>query len=206
MAEDPKIAKLRLENGRLKLEKENATLRAEIDALAAPWWRSARTVAALTAFVAAIVPVTTAVHGYYQKERELALEEAKQAEQVRTSYLEKVKDGNAMFRTLRFIEATSPDKAMRSWAAAEVKNLEDELTKWSEDATKQSKIVEGLERAQAARAAKDSAGAASSDPEAARQREALDRARKRLEQINNRYGDRIRSCNCNAGDPLCSCL
>lgn len=78
------LPNLRSEGERLKLERDNAQLRTEFAQLGKPWWRKGSVVTTLTAIVAAVVPVTTAVQAHYQKERELALQESKQAHEIRT--------------------------------------------------------------------------------------------------------------------------
>jgi len=76
---------------------------------ALPWWKSGATITTLTAIVVASVPVTTAVQGWVQKNRELALEDRKQTENIRTSYLERLKVPGEHLRTLRFVIATTND-------------------------------------------------------------------------------------------------
>jgi hypothetical protein len=121
---------LRSEGERLKLERDNAQLRAELAALGKPWWRQWRkgsVVTTLTAIIAAVVPVTTAVQAHYQKERELALEESKQAHAIRASYLDRLDKPGARLRTLRFVLATSNNPDLKEWAQAEKKEVQAEL-------------------------------------------------------------------------------
>jgi hypothetical protein len=154
---DSDAAMLRSEGERLKLERDNAQLRAELAQLSRPWWRKGSIVATMTAIIAAVVPVTTAVMAYYQKEREvalaqsqkerelamaeaqkerelaaaraqkereLALQAAKQDHEIRTSYLDRLDKPGAKLRTLRFVEATTSDPAMKAWSQAEAKRIE----------------------------------------------------------------------------------
>ena len=113
-----------------QLRAENAQLRAKIGGAstpALPWWKSGATITTLTAIVVASVPVTTAVQGWVQKNRELALEDRKQTENIRTSYLERLKVPGEHLRTLRFVIATTNDSPLRAWAEQEKKVVEGEL-------------------------------------------------------------------------------
>jgi hypothetical protein len=203
--QDDDLAKLQAESDRLKLRKEHALLRSEIAALGLPWWRKASSVTVITALIAAVIPVTAAVQGYYQKQKELALEEAKQSEQMRTGYLDRLKDEKAMVRILRFVAATSPDPVMRSWATEENKRLEEELSRWRGKIDKQVEIAEGLEKTRQDAMAKPPAERPS-DAELERLRINIERAKQRLEEIKGNYEGVARPCKCTPGDPLCSCL
>jgi hypothetical protein len=121
------LPSLRSEGERLKLERDNAQLRAELAQLGKPWWHKGSVVTTLTAIVAAVVPVTTAVQAHYQKERELVLQESKQAHEIRTSYLDRLDKPRARMRTLRFVLATTSDSALRSWAEEEKRQAQSEL-------------------------------------------------------------------------------
>ena len=92
-----------------------------------PWWRSGTMVATLTAVLAAVVPVTTAVEEHYRTSRELALEASKQAHDIRTSYLDRLDKPGARLRTLRFVIATTDDATLKAWAEAETKQVEAEV-------------------------------------------------------------------------------
>ena len=95
------------------------------------------------------MPLTTAIHsGCVQSNRELALESQKQAnaiamqrerqaEDIRTSYLERLKVPGEHLRTLRFVIATTNDNTLRAWAVQEKKVVEEELHKL-DDAIKQA--------------------------------------------------------------------
>jgi hypothetical protein len=67
------------------------------------------------------------VQAHYQQARELALEESKQAHEIRTSYLDRLDKPGAKLRTLRFVLATTDDAALRAWASAEAKLVEADL-------------------------------------------------------------------------------
>jgi len=112
---------------RLKLEREVAQLRADLIAIAKPWWRRGSIVASMTAIIAAVLPVTTAIQGHYEKERELLLQESKQAHEIRTSYLDRLDKPGAKLRTLRFVEATTTDEALRLWAQSEKRQVQAEI-------------------------------------------------------------------------------
>jgi hypothetical protein len=91
------------------------------------WWRNGSLVAALTAIIAAILPVTTAIQEHYRTNRELALEESKQANDIRTSYLDRLDKPGARLRTLRFVLATTDDAALKAWAQAETLQVQTEI-------------------------------------------------------------------------------
>jgi len=137
-----------------RLRTENAQLLATIQAArmpaspAPPWRRSGAMIIALAAIVAAVVPLTTAVQGWMRKNRELALgwqkqtnaiamQRERQAEDIRTSYLERPRVPGERLRTLRFVIATTNDSKFRAWAIEEKKVVEDELRK-PDDETKQA--------------------------------------------------------------------
>jgi len=137
---DADAAMLRSEGERLKLERDVAQLRAELAQINRPWWRKGSIVATMTAIIAAVVPITTAVQQHYQKEREmaaaqsqkereLALQAAKQDHEIRTSYLDRLEKPGAKLRTLRFVEATTSDPAMKAWAQAEAKVVQTERSR-----------------------------------------------------------------------------
>jgi hypothetical protein len=151
------LVQLQNENALLKLRKENVQIKLDMEALREtplpkpPWWRNGATITSLTAIIAAVVPATTGVQGWVQKNREIELEafkfskandlevkkqtnatklqETRQAEDIRTAYLERLKAPGEHLRTLRFILATTNDVQLRSWATNERKVVEEELGK-----------------------------------------------------------------------------
>jgi hypothetical protein len=140
LSKDPATLKLEQETLRLRFENETSELRAKLQKQIQPWWRKSSSVATIAAIIAAILPVTTAVQGWVQKDREIALEQSKftqnialererQSEQLHTAYLERLKTPGEHLRTLRFIIATKPDddKLMR-WAQAEKAEVEAHLS------------------------------------------------------------------------------
>jgi hypothetical protein len=144
------LSELQNEKDRLTLLKANAALRAEIFGLEAPWWRKASVVTTMTGILAAIIPATTAIQGHFQKERELALAERKQTEDLRTSYLDRMKTPGEHLRTLRFAIATTPDVLLRAWAVEEKKIVEADLQKLGTGIESQREVVRELLRASAA--------------------------------------------------------
>jgi hypothetical protein len=92
-----------------------------------PWWRNGSLVAALTAIIAAVLPATTAIEEHYRTKRELALEESKQANDIRTSYLDRLDKPGARLRTLRFVLATTDDATLKAWAEAETLQVHAEI-------------------------------------------------------------------------------
>lgn len=122
---------LELENERLQLEND------KLRALGCEWWRRGTVIIALTAIVAGVWPATSAIRAGYDVERDLALETSKQRheqamererqmEQVRVAFLERLKTPEDRLRALRFLLASAPDAALRSWAEAEKAALEAE--------------------------------------------------------------------------------
>jgi hypothetical protein len=155
--ESEALSRLRTENATLTLQKENAQLAAEIRRLrrgekpTLAWWKNGATVSTLTAILAAAVLLTTAVHGWARKTRELALEDLKltaasrlelqkqanalamqrekQTDEFRTAYLDRLKEPGERLRSLRFVLATADDERLRSWAIAEQSRVEQDLRK-----------------------------------------------------------------------------
>ena len=86
-----------------------------------PWWRNGKTITALAALFAAIVPITTVLEGFVEKQRSGTLEALKYAEAAREAYLDRIsKTSNAeRLAVLRFVLATSADPKLLEWAQAE---------------------------------------------------------------------------------------
>lgn len=112
---------------RLKKRKERAELKAQIAALTTPWWRKASLITVVTALVAAVLPVTKVIEEHYRNRRELALEEAKELNELRVDYLERYNVPGHRLRTLRFLIATTDDPRLRAWAEAEQAIVQAEL-------------------------------------------------------------------------------
>jgi hypothetical protein len=122
------------------------------------WWRRGWVVVAMTAFVAGAFPVTAAIREHDQTEREVALEQGRQAhalavererqgEQLRSSYLDRANQPADRYRILRLILATTQDATLRAWAEGEKALFEKEL------AGAQKRIDEAEAALAAARAA-----------------------------------------------------
>ncbi|XXY47536.1 hypothetical protein WME91_46785 [Sorangium sp. So ce269] len=203
----------------LEEELKQAKIRAEIAQAQAPWWRKANTVTVLTAIITATVPGTTAVYGYFQKEKELALQQQRQTheitlaaerqeydiemartkhiEDLRASYLDRLKDQSSRLRTLRFLAATATDPNLASWASKEkdiIDKENDELK--SEIESLQKKSAELIEKSKQSLAnSRVLAEGYRRDAEAARKA-----ADKLMQQLNSTppsdpcSGHSIRSC------------
>jgi hypothetical protein len=157
MADDPtrsddELEKLELE--KLKLQKQRLELKAQIDALTAPWWRKASLIATMTAIIAAVLPVTTAIQKHYENERELALQQqrqetelallqARQENDIRLTYLQRFEMPGHRMQTLRFLIATSTDPRLIAWAREEKAIVQAELDSIEEQIRT---VVEELER------------------------------------------------------------
>lgn len=88
---------------------------------ATPWWRNGRSITAIAALFAAVIPITTVLEGYVEKQRSGALEALKYAEAARESYLDRISKTTNAERSavLRFVLATSSDPKLLEWAHAE---------------------------------------------------------------------------------------
>jgi hypothetical protein len=125
---------------KLKLQKQRLELKAQIDTLAAPWWRKASLIATMTAIIAAVLPVTTAIQKHYENEREfvlqqqrqsteLALLQARQENDIRLTYLQRFEVPGHRMQTLRFLLATSSDPKLVAWAREEQQYVQGQLDK-----------------------------------------------------------------------------
>lgn len=128
----------------LKQQKERLELRAQIAALAAPWWRKASLIATVTALAAAILPVKTAIEEHYASEREfvlqrakqqsdLAMQRGKQDHEIRMAYLDRFTVPGHRLQTLRFLLATTTDEKLIAWATAEQKIVQAEVAAIEEE-------------------------------------------------------------------------
>jgi hypothetical protein len=122
----------------LRSHKERLELKAHISALKAPWWRKTGLVATMTAILAAVLPVKTAIEESFRNDRELALQRAKQREdlalqqakqehEIRMAYLDRFEVPGHRLQTLRFLIATTTDERLLAWAKEEKKLVEDQL-------------------------------------------------------------------------------
>jgi hypothetical protein len=93
--------------------------------IARPWWRDPKSVAVLTAILAAIAPLTTCVQNRIQSEKELALERAKQTHEIRQTYLKHVLENDRQTeRVLKFLVKVEEDPHLRAWAEDELKHFQ----------------------------------------------------------------------------------
>jgi hypothetical protein len=122
----------------LKQQKERLELKAQIMTLTAPWWRKASLVATVTALVAAILPVKTAIEEHYGNEREfvlqqvrqqsdIAMQQARQEHEIRLAYLDRFEVPGHRLQTLRFLLATTTDARLIAWAKAEQQIVQAEV-------------------------------------------------------------------------------
>jgi hypothetical protein len=117
----------------LKKRKERAELKAQIAALHAPWWKRAGLVTAVTAIVAAVLPLTKAIEEHYRNEREFVLQQVKQEHDIRMAYLDRFDVPGQRLQTLRFLLATSTDPRLLAWAREEQKVVQGQLDKIERD-------------------------------------------------------------------------
>lgn len=85
------------------------------DAPKEPWWRKGL----FAALLGATIPLATFVQGWWQKERELELQERQQLQQIRLAYMNLMLEGGMeRVQTLAdFIADTEQDPGIRAWAA-----------------------------------------------------------------------------------------
>ena len=138
---------------RLKLER--ATVERDLARLAQPWWRSWN-VTAIGAFLAAVAPATAGVAGYFEKQKQLALQEQKQRheiamaqqkqdEDIRAHYLDRVLDPKQARRTMRLLAATSSDDKVRQWAKQELPLLDQDAQRFDEEQARLDRRADGDE-------------------------------------------------------------
>lgn len=135
----------------LRKQKERIELKAQIAALGTPWWRKASLLATMTAIIAAVLPITTAIEERYRNERELVLQrskqdadvalqqvrqendiklqQVKQENDIRMAYLDRFDVPGQRLQTLRFLIATSTDDRLLAWAREEQKVVQAQLDK-----------------------------------------------------------------------------
>lgn len=123
----------------LRSQKERLELKEQIATYKAPWWRKAGLVATMTAILAAVLPVKTAIEESYRNDRELALQQAKQQEdfalqqarqehEIRLAYLDRFEAPGHRLQTLRFLIATTDDARLLAWAKEEKQLVEEQLS------------------------------------------------------------------------------
>lgn len=89
----------------------------------------------LSATAAVVIPATAAVHGAFEKNRdvevqgmrlqnELLLQREQQVHEARLAYLGQMRDPESQARVLRFVIASAPDAQVRAWAADELQRAQ----------------------------------------------------------------------------------
>jgi len=126
----------------LKQRKARAELKAQIAALHAPWWKRAGLVTTVTAIVAAVLPITTAIEEHYRNEREFVLQQVKQEHDIRMAYLDRFEVPGQRLQTLRFLLATSTDPRLLAWAREEQKVVQGQLDKIEQELLAVAKKIE----------------------------------------------------------------
>jgi hypothetical protein len=137
----------------LRKQKEQIELKAQIEALTTPWWRKASLIATMTAIIAAVLPITTAIEEHYRNEREyllqqskqdadITLQQVKQENDIRLAYLDRFDVPGQRLQTLRFLLATSTDARLIAWAREEQKVVQDQLDKIEEELVAVTKKIE----------------------------------------------------------------
>lgn len=148
----------------LKAQKEVLELKAQIATLQAPWWKKASLIASVTAMLAAVLPITTAIEESYRNDREfllqqakqetelslqkvrqqseLALQQSRQENDIRIAYLDRFEVPGKRMQTIRFLLATSTDPKLLAWAKEEQKHVEGQLAKIEEEIVAVRKRIE----------------------------------------------------------------
>lgn len=107
----------------LRAEVERLRLKAEISSMQhgfRPWWRQGKSVTAAIGLIAAIIPVTTAVKGFFDERATREAASRTRVQEARDKYLDTVlKEPKNAQLILRYIIATSDDSKIREWANTE---------------------------------------------------------------------------------------
>jgi hypothetical protein len=90
-----------------------------------PWWRNPKTVTVIASLLAAFVPITTAVDGYFKSKSDLELATQQQRHAMRMDYMKTALDPEApeMQRQSRLrllIAILDSDDPVRTWAQSEL--------------------------------------------------------------------------------------
>lgn len=101
-----------------------------------PWWRQKWPVSIVVATIAAVAPVTTAVHTWIESAAQKALSAEKQRNEMRQQYLllalEKREDDSKRLPVLRFLAALD-EPVLAKWAAAELNVVQEEIDRLKDD-------------------------------------------------------------------------
>jgi hypothetical protein len=138
-------------------------------------------ITAVTALLAAVLPVTSAVQGCFEKRKQLALEELKEKQEISNRYLDRIKDRNDRPRTLRFLMETASDSDIRSWARTELTIVTRETDALVEELKQMEKNADEAEDAYKAALAKGS-GAPAAEVDTARRK--AERSRKKADSVS----------------------
>lgn len=91
------------------------------------WWTNPTFVGLLTALVAAVAPVTTAIYTSITSNAQLRLEEKKQIHAMRQEYLNRVLSDRQSERVLEFLVHVEEDERLKAWAQAELAKTESKI-------------------------------------------------------------------------------
>jgi hypothetical protein len=85
------------------------------ESIGSAWWKSGL----FAALLGAAIPAATFVQGWMQKNRELALQERQQLQQIRLAYMEVMVQGGVQGMEILadFIADTEEDPVIRGWAS-----------------------------------------------------------------------------------------
>ena len=96
-----------------------------------PWWRSPKAVTTLGAIIAAVIPLNTAIQGWWSSYRDLQTKQLNQSHEVRRAYIDRVLEPQlgAENRKLIFeiLAEFDDEPALQSWATKNLTKEEDRL-------------------------------------------------------------------------------
>jgi tetratricopeptide (TPR) repeat protein len=85
----------------------------------------------VTALIAAVPPITAQVYGNSSKDKETALAQQKENQDMRMAFLDRAIDPKypleSRFEVLRFLQSVSSDKEMKAWADVELRSVQNGL-------------------------------------------------------------------------------
>jgi hypothetical protein len=117
---EAELANLRVEVERLRLKGEISAMQGGLR----PWWRQGRSITAAIGLVAAIIPITTAVKGFFDERATRDAAGRTRVQEARDRYLDTVlKEPKNAQLILRYIQSTSEDSKIREWARQEAQYL-----------------------------------------------------------------------------------
>jgi hypothetical protein len=150
------------------------------------WWHKPGMVTLLTALVGAMVPLAAGVQAYVQKQREIALEQEKNKQNIRLHYLD-ILVGSSLKDTemfLSFISETEENPDLKQWAVSQLKNVEGRITALDADrAAADKRAADAEKQLDVAKAsAAEKVRAAQADANASRQKKEAAEAEARKAQ------------------------